>query len=501
MPFAARAGQGRRGPSRKRKVRTMRATARRAARAALALLILGVMNSTVAAENNKSKFHGTFTSYIDVRAAHQSTNVRQDQDVTTDLDLRYGETDRDTWAFALSARTLFDIDGRRPAEEPGIYNGIQETYKDNIQPWLYKAVAERLLDQTTGQVRLTKLRLGRQYHTDGDFLWFDGMELSGAIKSRGNGSAMFGSPTPRDGGSAARGQGWPERPISFNFFGGVPVRLFESASGDWLAGGGVSIPIQKARLGLEAYHVSEKTRFGFTRNDDVFRATLAAPLHDSVFFHGSARLIDDTEIDGRARLTIMLPRNMQLRLDYRGQSGERGPHATELDAASLVMGRSIGATRRAWHEYGADVYFPLSSQLSFDVGATARRMPGPVDQNNITFDRYFATAMLSDFQFLGRKADASVTGEAYETPTDWTRTASGELSLELTPRLTGSVGTTFAIFSYDYISNTVRDDVRLATARLTWKTTDSLRIDARYDAEHDDQRLHHFGRLGFRYDF
>lgn len=420
------------------------------------------------------KLHGTLSSYIDFRAAN-STN-RQDQDVVTDLDLQYGRVEEDTWAFTFSGRANVDVDGRRPSEEPGIYNGIQETYDNNVVPWLYKAAIEHRLNAGSGPVGLTGVRLGRQYHTDGDFLWFDGLELSGRYLG-------------------ARG-------AHFSLFGGVPVRLFESAEGDWLAGASLNVPIERALLGLEAYHVTDKQRFGITRYDDVARASIFAPLSDSITFQGTARIIDDTNFDGRARITVLLPRNAQLRADVRGQSGDRGAQTTELDAASLVLGRSISIPRRAWHEYGGDLLLPLLEHFTLDLGGITHQTSTRNDPNNIEFDRYFASGSLSEVTFLGKPTDASVTFEAYQTKGDWTRTASGEVSMQLSKTFTGSVGTSYALYSYDYNLGVITTDhVRIGTASFLWKATSSVRIDGRYDIEHDGYRLHHFGRLGFRYDF
>lgn len=425
------------------------------------------------------ELNGTVSTWIDWRRGHRSANIRQDLDAATDLDLHYGPRSRD-WSVDLFIRGTADLDGRRPSYEPGIYNGILETYDHAVQPWLYRASAQKKLAIAIGSLaEITSARIGRQYHTDGDFLWFDGLEISGRIPSKKRTS------------------------ITGSVFGGKQVRLYESATDDWLAGGNLIFGFGNARLSLEAYHLEDRDRTGVIRKDNVGRVALATPLGSRLRFDASGRYIDGEELDGRARLTANLPRNMQLHIDGRVQKEDRGTHATELDAASLIFGRSVGATRRAFYQYGGDLFIPVTEKLSIDVGGLIHeaRSQNLTDTYNFEYDRFFATVSLSDIKIFRRKTDLSLTLEAYETFNDWTRTASGEARMALTKTLTGTVGTSFAIYRYDYLTGTVRDDVRTGTAKLEWRPKQPLTLEARYDLEDDDQRLHHYGRLGARYDF
>jgi hypothetical protein len=423
-----------------------------------------------------ARLTGSFSTYVDGRRGHRSASTRQDWDITSDLEAHLAPPSR-SWSADLHVRGTADVDGRRPSEEPGIYNGIQETFSGDVQPFLYRASIERNLEQDLGIAELTGFRLGRQYRTEGDFLWFDGLELSGRL--------------PVSTGANITGA----------VFGGVPVRLFESATDAWLGGGALTLGLGQARVGLEAYHVENRDRLGFLRKDNVGRVSLAAPIGTAARVDAVARAIDDDEYDGRARLTVNLPRGIQLRGDYRIQGEDRGPHASELDAASLVMGRAIGASRRAFQEYGADVMVPLGDHLSVDVGGASRQTEGPLDVNNINFERYFAAISLSNLEIGTHAVDISVTGEAYETVLDWTRALSGDIAVKLTPNLKASVGSSYALYQYDYIAQTVRQNVRTGTARLVWNAKKNLRLEGRYDLEDDDFRLHHYVRAGFRYDF
>jgi hypothetical protein len=423
----------------------------------------------------KARLTGSFATYVDGRWGQTSPSVRQDWDAISDLEAHLAPPSG-SWSADLHVRGTADVDGRRPSEEPGIYNGIQETFSGDVQPWLYRASVERSFDVDEG---ITGFRLGRQYRYDGDFLWFDGLELTGRL--------------PIADASGAN--------ISGALFGGIPVRLYESASDAWLGGGALRLGIGQARIGLEAYHVEDRDRLGFLRKDNVGRVSLAAPIGSNARVDAVARAIDDDEMDGRARLTVNLPHGIQLRGDYRIQAEDRGPHASELDAASLVMGRAIGASRRAFQEYGADVMFPLGDHLSLDVGAASRQTEGPLDVNNINFERYFAAISLSNLEIGTHAVDISVNGEAYETVLDWTRAVSGDIAVKLTPNLKASVGSSYALYQYDYITQTVRQNVRTGTARLVWNAKKNLRLEGRYDLEDDDFRFHHYVRAGFRYDF
>jgi hypothetical protein len=108
---------------------------------------------------------------------------------------------------------------------------------------------------------------------------------------------------------------------------------------------------------------------------------------------------------------------------------------------------------------------------------------------------------LTGLKVANRKLELSVTGEAYETPGDRIRTGSGEARLHVTEKFLVSAGTTFALYSYDYSTGLVKDNVRIGSLRAEYRATEKCRLEARYDAEDDDRRLHHYVRLGARYAF
>ena len=378
------------------------------------------------------------------------------------------------FSFALSGRVSGDLDGRRPGLKPGIYNGIYETFDHSVQPWLYRATITKNFEADGSGLK--SVRIGRQYHTGGDFLWFDGLEVHSLIPIENNS-------------------------LDIAIFGGVPVRLYESSSNDWLAGGGASLRLDKVYMALEGYHIEEDARFGWVRKNTVGRFALDANLNEKINFNGVVRAVDDEEIDGRTRLTMNLPRNAIARLDYQFQSDDKSSHSTELDAYSIILGRSIGASRRGFSDFGGDIMVPLSDHLSFDIGASARDFKDSEDRNNHDFDRFFATLMLSDMKIINRSTDISITGEAYETLTDYTRAISGDVSMKYSKTVTLSAGTSYAIYSYGYATDQVKDDVRLGTAKITWEPKSNLRFNLRYDIEDDDYRLHHFISAGCRYAF
>lgn len=418
--------------------------------------------------------HGSFTTSLDWRRGHRSSAIRQDLDVTSMLDVTY-RPDK-SWDFALSVSGTGDVDGRRPSFEPGIYNGIAETFDHAVQPWLYRLYGRRALDIGFGPGRLTGLTLGRQYTAGEEFVWIDGAELTGEM--------------PLGGADA-----------TFAVYGGVPVRLFESQSGDWLIGGRTALRIGRARVGLEAYHVEDETWNKFVRKDNIGRFSLSSPIGDQAHLYAMVRGIDDEGLDGRARIAVNLPREMQVRFDARFQTEARSAHANEVDAASLVLGRASGLMRQAYMEYGGDLLIPIDGTWSVDVGATTREFDNPQNLNNINFDRYFAALQAEGLRFAGRKAGGSATFEAYRSAADWTRTATGEAHIDMTDRLRLGIASTYALYSYDYLLNQISNDVRVLTAKLRYKATDALRFDLRYDAEDDDYRLHHYVHAGFRYDF
>lgn len=421
------------------------------------------------------KIYGSIETRIEGKWGQNSSDVRQDWDAFADLDF-YSTKSSNDFSFALSGRVSGDIDGRRPSLEPGIYNGIYETFDNAVQPWLYRAWIDKGFKNDDG-AGIKSLRIGRQYHTGGDFLWFDGIEMHTLVPIQ-------------------------DRRLDIVVFGGVPVRLYESARNDWLIGSGTSLQLEKVRLGLEGYYIEEDVRFNRTRKNAVGRASIDAVLSESLNFSGVIRGINDDEFDGRARLTINnLPKNSILRLDYRFQTEDRGPHTTELDAQSIILARTVGATRRAFNEYGADIMIPFADNIVLDIGAMTRDFSDSEDRYNLDFDRFYLGVSISDIKFANKLFDVSITGEAYETRSDYTKAISGDVSTELCKNVTASAGTSFALYSYDYATDQVKDNVRYGTAKLVWTPSKPFRFNIRYDLEDDDYRLHHYLSAGCRYVF
>lgn len=419
--------------------------------------------------------HGSFSTFVDWRRGANSASTRQDLDINSYLDMTY-RPDK-LWTFAVSASATGDLDGRRPSFEPGIYNGVRETFDHAVTPWLYRLYGTRKLDVSIGgSGKLTALTLGRQYTTGEEFVWIDGLELTGEV--------------PIDRAN-----------VTFSVYGGVPVRLFESSSNDWLAGGRLALRIGATRIGIEGYHVEDQTVTGWKRIDNVGRISLAAPIGDKGNLFAMVRGVDDEGLEARVRAAFNLPRDIQLRADVRTQTEARGSHANEVDAASLVMGRASGVMRQAFTEYGGDVLIPINDKWSLDLGGSTRDFKDPQTLNNINFDRYFVSLMASGLDFSGKKLGGNITFEAYNSAADWTRTATGEVTLDMTSRLRLSAGSTYALYSYDYMLNQITNDVRLVTGKIQYRPTDRLRLEARYDLEDDAYRLHHYVHTGFRYDF
>lgn len=444
----------------------------------LATLILAdtsYSGAPAATEPRARTLNGTLGVFFEGNRGHRSPSVRQDWDQITDIDMSYAAPTDRLWRLDLSARLTTDLDGRRPSNEPGIYNGIRETFEGNVQPWLYRAVASKTFDSSLGPLTVPSVSLGRQYRQSGDFLWFDGAAV---------------------GASVARS---PYQ-IAISGFGGVPVRLYTSATDDWMAGLEASLAVRRTHASAEIYHITDHRQSGGVVRDNVARLAIRSAIGDKLNVSATGRATEAEGIEVRSN-ALWRPgiSDITIRGDYRYQGEDRGQLSTELDAASAIHGRALGAPRRAFQEFGLAASLPYRDWFVLDVGGSTRETKSAQDRYNLDFDRLYAALSVPSLPIL-RKVSAGATFELYESGGDYTRSVSGELSTKIRDRLRASLGSSYSLYSYDYATNELKDDVRSITGKLDWRYRDGLRFEARYDGEYDDRTLHHYLKLGARYE-
>lgn len=436
------------------------------------------------AERDTSAYpvHGSYGVQLDGRFADPNA-FGDDWDAGADLDLRFGDPSRHAFTGAFSGRLLGDIDGRQPGSRPNINNGILETFGDLYQPYVFSAYVEaRRWGAPFFEEEGAVVRLGRQSATGGEAVRFDGA----AVEGRSSFLTIAG------------------KPVEMAVYGGVPVHLFESANGDWVLGGRVAFGVGRGRMGLEYLHATDKLSLprGRTRNDNLIRATYRTPVGEAGRFAGTVRAIDAGEVDYDARYDWRAEAYAtDLRFRLSGLAGDRGRLANELDAFAVVQGQARDARHRGYNQIEVGGTRSLGDHLALDLGASRRWADGGDDRENVDFGRLFATFMFNGLHLGRMPLDASVTLDGYETRRDFTRHAGGELTLGLSPSVRLTLASAYAIQQFDYNTRTVRDDVRTGTVRLDYAPTDDVDLQARYDIENDDQRVHHAVRLGGRHAF
>jgi hypothetical protein len=102
---------------------------------------------------------------------------------------------------------------------------------------------------------------------------------------------------------------------------------------------------------------------------------------------------------------------------------------------------------------------------------------------NRDFERYFVTPSVDDLPIEGMSA--SLTGETWNGAGRDIETWGGEISHRCTERLKGTVGTSYALYKYDYYSHRERDHVRTYYFGIDHKWTESIDLGLKYEFEDD----------------
>ena len=249
---------------------------------------------------------------------------------------------------------------------------------------------------------VSRLRIGRQYLYEVDSLHFDGATLKLL----------------------------EERPLSFFFFGGRPVSYYESAGGDWLAGGGALWrPSWRTRHQFDLYLLREAGEF----------FALSGWRWNQVWGEGwrtnsRLRFIGADVRDFRLFATKYFERlSLGLDVDYYLQPRARD-FEDELRTRGLsTFGRLFGSRVRN-HRLGINLSKSLGLDWMVQFGASARDRIGSDDEDSFTaiasnhayisVSRFNAWISDLDLTFAFNRIDNendnlySFTGEANYRPND-----------------------------------------------------------------------------------
>jgi hypothetical protein len=369
----------------------------------------------------------------------------------------------------LNGSAHWDVSGDQ--DRGDVLYDYWDTFDSELRARLYELFVEAdgLLD---GAV---KLRLGRQFFQEAVPLHFDGLRAD------------------VDLGEAVEG-------LDLSVLGGLIVYHDErSRNGDWLAGLAARYRAGKATtIRFEYYHVAEEFD-GI--NDTVVDPALQTyrlddeNLDDDYFGLSVWHAIDRRfRLYGRSTLLNGDFNELQLRGRYTSEDGVWGATLEFYEMFERLRNVTndlspyvplLGTYEPFWR-LGGRVEFRPDDAWLFQAGYTRRELEDDDDEGpfNHTFDHYFATA--TAFGLVRPGLDLSLIMNGYESDRNDTFALGGSADYEATKELTVSAGVDYALFKYDFLQDTEREDVWSYWLDARWRVAEKTDLRGRLSLTDDD---------------
>lgn len=386
-----------------------------------------------------------------------------DQELVSRLSLDFGQAERDPFSFHLSARAFGDLDGRHVDDA---FAGLDQSFGDDVNLRLYTAHldAHRLPN-------LELARIGRQDLEETPTpVTFDGLRVD---------SERFGA-----------------MKAFASAYAGIPVHHFESASsGDSVYGlaGGLS-PWHAARVRFD--WMSLRDDFLATdRHDELLGLRWWQNLQD-IQLHGLHTWRDgqprDLAIGARGELALPLT----FAVDYRELLTTQRSQVTELDpfyaiALDYVPYRQLDATLS--RDFG--------EHWTIGGGVAVRRLKDASEEGafNREFERTHADVTVRDLGVQG--LSFTLAGSLWNSQGEDFQAVTGDLEYRPDKDLRVQLGTGYDLFRFDAFDLRERVHVRSYYLRSDYRLDKSVRVDAGYEYEREDDGEFHQFRLGVTWTF
>ena len=404
------------------------------------------------------------------------TDDGEDQDLGGWLDLNASrDVDRDSAGFEPYRRIAFDLHASydldvdsferarnvsRPAAVP--FLDATDTFGDRLLAFVHSAYVE-----VEGLAFLERVRVGRQSIHREESLFFDG---------------AFVETAPWEG-------------LSFELWGGAPVRFWESSSsGDALLGSGLAWqPIRRLRLGAEWYFARDARADGPDTDDHVWRAYGRWSPGAEWSFGASASWVGDSErrqvIDARwiSEAIGLLASARLLR-----QGSIVSFQSDEISPYLLIEGEYA-----PYWQVEIDLDQPLGEHFSAGTGVQARELEDADDEG--IFNRSFRSAYLQcGVREIWSGMDASLRGDAWEADGEDIQSVGFEVSQDVAGVARVRAGTSFSLWRIDPFTGTERERERVYWLRARWRLGARVDLDTDYRYERDSNDEYHTVMAGLR---
>lgn len=408
--------------------------------------------------------HGSLSSRYRLR----STSGARDQDLYETLVLDVGDARTAPVTAHFMGRMSWDMDGIHDADSKQVFPSLSDTGGDELQGLLYEAYVDVQRPPAVGA-----LRVGRQidYMTP-EFAFFDGVSLASKESAQ-----------------------WK---LTGGAYGGVPSRLWDTPnSGDALYGlWGEGRPWKGGRLRLDWMHVDEDARLG-PYDDDLYGLSAWQRCGEKLGFDGRYTRLEGDDRDVRLRANWNdAEADWLLQADWFRLLSTQRDFANEFDPFYSSLQDYF-----PFDQFRAQTSKGLGEHTRVDGGIDLRRVSDSGDEGayNHDYDRGWLSLVLLDLFADG--LSFTLTGDKWNSDDQDIDTWGFDVSRKLESGYEFSLGSSFALYKYDYFLDRERDDVRDYYLRLRKKQSESWTFDARYDYEDDDGDAYHVLMLGATWRF
>jgi hypothetical protein len=242
-------------------------------------------------------------------------------------------------------------------------------------------------------------------------------------------------------------------------------------------------------------HAEDQTQLG-DHKDDLLGAGVWQQLSSSLSAEAQYSRLQNRNRDVRSRVYFADPTaDMTVQVSYYQLLTTQGDLVLELDPLFSALHELF-----PYYQFSVLAGKGIAEALQLQAGTDVRRVEdrGDIGTYNRDYWRYYFTVTLTKLGVRGMTA--GVTADFWNSDSQLVRTWGADLT-EKIDDVTASLGSNYALYSFDLFSNLERDHVRTYYARLKKKLSGAVTLDAGYEYQDSDLDRFQTLRMGVTWRF
>ncbi len=401
------------------------------------------------------------SGWISNRYRARWTSGSSDQDYYGLFNLGVGDSTKDRVTARMLARVSVDLDGHQNPRGFYSYDNLADPKNGRADGRFYDGYID------INRVKyMETIRLGRQtIYTTPEMAYVDGAYAESRWLARNK--------------------------VQTGGYIGVPVRTYGQYSDGKLIAGlfGQARPWYSARARIDWMHVNDY--FYGKHHNDLFRFSGWQTVAHDLMVDGYFTVLEKQGRDVMGRLTYNKPEwELLAQVSYQKLLHPENQLALEFDRFSATLFELM-----PYHDIRAMISKGFFSLMIVEAGMQLRRLDRVEysTQFNREFSRGYSSVTFTKVFIDGLSLNGTIDYWRTPDPTLADRkivTGGGELAYKKARILKASVGTSYALYKYDYYLKREQSDVRSYYGRFWWRFADHFRLDMKY--EFDDDSFGHY---------